>query len=238
VGDRARDDPPGNVWEADAGIQERIRRRYHALGLLLEPGERLHCRKVLHLACGCGFSAHCLAEIGLACSEGYLGVDPDPERIETARARLPDLLFCAADPEGHLPAGDFDLAVADGVLEHLKHPKRFIRRLRRGMATPAWLLVAVPYRQPAEAPEVGAGRHLMFGVDEQRLGNLLEPEFEVTATRVWCDREPGDADHACGAPALMAKARISGPEFLLLSRPEEMAEALARPRMVPRPAGG
>lgn len=236
MGCTAWHDSPGSLWDADAYIQDRLRCRYGVLGLMLEIGERALCRRVLHIACGCGFATRCLSEIGLFPTDGYLGIDADADRIETARAHLPGVAFRVADPEGALPEGPFDLAIADSVLEHLSDPKGFLQNLRRRLAFMGWLLISVPYREPANSPQVANGFHSMFEVDEQRLGNLLEPEFKIAGTRLWQDEQMSDS--AGTGRTLMAKARASGPEFLLLSRNEELAEAVRAPRMAPRPAGG
>ena len=236
MGCTAWHDSPGSLWEADEYIQDRLRCRYGALGLMLETGERALCRRVLHIACGCGFATRCLSEIGLAPDDGYLGIDAEADRIQTARAQLPGMAFGVADPEGALPEGPFDLAIADSLIEHLSDPKGFIQDLRRRLAFMAWLLISVPYREPASSPHVANGLHAMFGVDEQRLGNLLEPEFKIAGTRLWRDEQMSDS--AGTDRMLMAKARASGPEVLLLSRSEELAEAVRAPRMAPRPAGG
>ncbi|KPJ64512.1 hypothetical protein AMK68_01470 [candidate division KD3-62 bacterium DG_56] len=236
MGCTAWHDSPSSLWEADAYIQDRLQRRYGALGLMLEAGERALCRRVLHVACGCGFATRCLSEMGLVPPDGYVGIDADADRIQTARTHLAAMAFRVADPEGALPEGPFDLAIADAVLEHLSDPKAFVQNLRRRLAFMAWVLISVPYREAPDSPQVANGFHSMYGVDEQRLGNLLEPEFRIAETQLWRDEQMSDSDST--RRTLMAKARASGPEFLLLSRSEELSEAVRAPRMAPRPAGG
>ena len=73
------------------------------------------------------------------------GLEPTPEIVDIARARIPDVRLLTADifsPE--LAVGSFDAISFWHVLEHLHGPRRVINRVVELLRPGGWLFVSVP----------------------------------------------------------------------------------------------
>jgi SAM-dependent methyltransferase len=109
-----------------------LRRYRHARDWL-----RRHLRgraaKILDIACGCGYGAKMLCELGTV-----VGVDIDPEAIAYARERYSHervsyLVGNADDPAFLESLGTFDAVVTSATVEHVANAARFLRWIGRAL---------------------------------------------------------------------------------------------------------
>ncbi|MGH8030347.1 MAG: glycosyltransferase [Arenimonas sp.] len=131
-------------------------------------------RRVLDAACGEGYGSALLAEVAAEVT----GVDIDGHCVDHAAERYAgrvNLRFEQGDITGLPRAGQFDLIVCFGVLEHLADPERLIAGLDRLLAPNGVLLVSTPDRnREDEAGETGRTEHELTGPE---LEALLQPRF-------------------------------------------------------------
>lgn len=107
----------------------------------------------------------------LGCTTGWLsqellalgrvtGVDPDAERIATARASYPAVTFEVADVVAWSPPRAFDFTVSSEVLEHLTDKRAYVAALKRITKPGGWMLVTTPNRKLKpywDAADMGEG---------------------------------------------------------------------------------
>jgi SAM-dependent methyltransferase len=107
----------------------------------------VHARRVLDVACGTGYGSAILAACGAVQVTAMDRQRPSPPQIMRmdlagdVRFLECDLDATALDP---LPGGTYDVAVCFETLEHLQHPRRFLRRLAHQARQ---LLVSVPWNE-------------------------------------------------------------------------------------------
>jgi len=127
------------VWEAvPAGAApERFEQRRRLLLAALTPGER-----VLDLGCGEGAFAAALHEAGCQA----VGVDVAGEALRRAGAAHPGPEYRLWPPLAPLPAGDgeFDLAWAGEVIEHVVDPLAVLGEVHRVLRPAGRLLLTTP----------------------------------------------------------------------------------------------
>jgi SAM-dependent methyltransferase len=75
-----------------------------------------------------------------------VGVEVAEAALERARARHPQLRFVRVDPDGELPFedGEFQLAWASEVIEHVSDTARWLSEVRRVLAPGGVVLVTTP----------------------------------------------------------------------------------------------
>jgi SAM-dependent methyltransferase len=99
-----------------------------------------HPRRVLEVGCGAGTFRQHLAE-----PNEYWGIEPDQGAAEAARSRLDRVLHGSFEEvESTLPAGHFDLVIANDVIEHMADPDRFLARIKTALAPGGVLVGSVP----------------------------------------------------------------------------------------------
>jgi 2-polyprenyl-3-methyl-5-hydroxy-6-metoxy-1,4-benzoquinol methylase len=139
--------PTGNTYDKYGSSNPVVRRLmagFHSdLGELME---RAHPRTLLDVGCGEGVLTAEWAE--RFCSGQVLGIDLEDPKLEAEwdKRRRPNLDFRPEEATS-LPFedGEFDLAAAIEVLEHVPQPEKTLAEMARVANT--WLLVSVP-REP------------------------------------------------------------------------------------------
>ena len=81
---------------------------------------------VLDAACGCGYGARILDEMGYTVT----GADIEPEAIAWAKEYFGGPDFAVCDIEKMLPVGEYDSVVSFETLEHLQHPDAALTNFR------------------------------------------------------------------------------------------------------------
>lgn len=131
-------------------------------------------KRVLDLACGCGYGCACLAETARAVT----GVDIAPEAVEYARARYgaANVAFEVAPvTEVPLPDASFDLITAFEVIEHVEDWRRMLAEARRLLAPGGQFVVSTPNRdyyaesRKAAGPNPFHAREFSFGEFQEAL---------------------------------------------------------------------
>ena len=159
------DVPTGNTYDKYGSSNPVVRRlmaRFHAD--LDDLWRRAQPRSLLDVGCGEGVLTEALAErLGEARAVGIDLEDPKL-RAEWERRHRPNLEFRAGEA-GSLPfaAGEFDLAAAIEVLEHVPEPQTMLAEMAR--VASRWLLASVP-REP-----LWRGLNLARGAYLSELGN-------------------------------------------------------------------
>ena len=139
--------PTGNTFDKYGSTNPVVRRLMAGFhGALDELWERARPRSVLDVGCGEGVLTVEWAE---RLGDGRIvGIDLEDEKLraEWARRRRPNLEF-RAEEATHLPfaPGEFDMASAIEVLEHVPDPEATLAEMAR--VAERWLLVSVP-REP------------------------------------------------------------------------------------------
>ena len=97
--------------------------------------------RVLDVGCGTGSVSRLVAER----SKGdFLGIEPNPERAETARQRGLKVLNGYLTPEVFQEHGKFDVVMFADVLEHLPDPAAIIRIAKAGLNPGGCIIASVP----------------------------------------------------------------------------------------------
>jgi 2-polyprenyl-3-methyl-5-hydroxy-6-metoxy-1,4-benzoquinol methylase len=120
----------------------------HNHGVLIPPlrrilGEGLG-RRLIDLGCGNGSLTAVLAARGFATT----GLDLAVSGIRNAQAAYPDTRFLEHDITEPLPSalhGEFDVALAAEVIEHLYLPRRLFQRATEALGPGGVLVVTTPY---------------------------------------------------------------------------------------------
>lgn len=148
------------------------RLRLAAVRDLVEPraGDR-----VLDLGCAAGAISHYLSTFGCE----TVGVDAEPEAIETARALFPSLAFELADVR-RLPFEDasFDKAVAADLVEHLDDEtlEAMLAETRRVLRPAGTLSLYTP--NPEHAIELLKARDILLARNPTHIGLRTAVELE------------------------------------------------------------
>jgi SAM-dependent methyltransferase len=101
-------------------------------------------RSVLDMACGNGYGAFTLMNLG---ARSVAGVDLDPEAVAYAQAHYArsGLSFhCKNCFEFPLTAGGYETVVSFETIEHLDKPDQFIRKLRELISPTGRLILSAP----------------------------------------------------------------------------------------------
>jgi SAM-dependent methyltransferase len=139
--------PTGNTYDkygSSNPVVKRLMAGFHAS--LDELMERAHPASVLDVGCGEGVLTARWAET--ACEGRVLGIDLDDPKLaaEWVKHRRPNLEFRAEEATSlRFADGEFDLAAAIEVLEHVPEPEQTLVEMSR--VARRWLLVSVP-REP------------------------------------------------------------------------------------------
>lgn len=158
--------PTGNTFDKYGSRNPVVRRLMTGFESTLEELFRQAApRSVLDVGCGEGVLTERWAQaLG---DSPVLGVDLEDPKLAAhwAQRRRENLSFRAADVAGGLPfgAGEFDLAAAIEVLEHVPEPERVVAEMARVAAR--HLLVSVP-REP-----LWRGLNMARGAYLRELGN-------------------------------------------------------------------
>ncbi len=137
---------------------------------------------VLDVGCGEGFVAKSLmaARPGL----DYMGIDPDPQAIELARAMCPQARFDQASVED-LPLDEskqFDLVLCIEVLEHLPDPEEALRKL--ASSSRKYVLLSVPWEPWFILGNLLRGKHLKtWGNHPEHINHWSRRKFVGFAAR-------------------------------------------------------
>ena len=131
--------------------------RYHFACQLVRSGDR-----VLDLACGVGFGAEMLNDVG----GRVVGVDRDSESVACARLLVPQVMFRRADFFDDVTPAPHDLVVSFETVEHIYAPLDAALSHLAAL-TRRTLVGSVPYR---EFP--GNPFHCHFEIDERDFGQL------------------------------------------------------------------
>lgn len=108
--------------------------------------------KILDLGCGSGAWLAFLQERGF---EVY-GLDPSPAAVDAAQKRGLARVTLGFLDEGRLPEKTFDMITAIHCLEHVEHPRKFLREASRLLKPGGWLGVSIPNVASAEAERAQA----------------------------------------------------------------------------------
>lgn len=97
---------------------------------------------ILDVGCGDGYLLHCLSHL----NSSKTGVDMNSARLKRAQERVPDVTFIKGDVY-KLPFKDktFDVVICSEVLEHLEHPEKALKELKR--VAKQKIIVTVPNDQ-------------------------------------------------------------------------------------------
>ncbi|GAC1437888.1 MAG: class I SAM-dependent methyltransferase [Solirubrobacteraceae bacterium] len=123
---------PGSFWfrARNRLLVWVLRRHFPRAGSLLEVG------------CGAGFALQGVREAFPAMH--LVGGDPYPPALRVARQRLPGVELLQLDG-GNLPfEGEFDVALALDVLEHLADERPMLEQLRRAVRPGGGVIITVP----------------------------------------------------------------------------------------------
>lgn len=138
-------------------------------------------QRLLDVGCAYGYGTRAFAERVPECH----GIDPNPELIEVARARYPQLHFdCARIEESDLPAESFDVVVANEVLEHVDEELRALDEMHRLLRRGGTLILTVPHAGLLEPLDPDNLRLALKGRLPALYRGLLE----------WGGRAPDDPD--------------------------------------------
>ncbi|TXH92323.1 MAG: class I SAM-dependent methyltransferase [Pseudomonas sp.] len=104
----------------------------------------LHGKRVLDMACGCGYGTALLAERHP--HKQVTGVDIDPAAIAYAERHyhLPNLRYICADAEQFSAENGFDSIVSLETIEHLPSPARLVANYARLLAAGGRVIASVP----------------------------------------------------------------------------------------------
>lgn len=131
--------------------------------------------EILDAGCGGGATLQSLGRYGRA-----RGMELSEEAVRYARERGRDVEQGSID---RLPfaAGEFDLALALDVVEHVQDDLRALKELGRVLRLGGWLLVTVPALEMLwSAHDVANGHYRRYTLDELQ-GRMREAGFEVVA---------------------------------------------------------
>jgi len=149
--------------------------------------------RVLDIGCGDGVFTAILAAAGTR----PVGADVAENALTRARRRHPPLQFVRVEPHGPFPFadGDFDVAWASEVIEHVADTARWLSEVRRVLRPSGRLLVTTPFHGRArnvvtavrgfEDHHEPMGDHLRFYTARslrRTLEQLSFGEVEVAAT--------------------------------------------------------
>jgi 2-polyprenyl-3-methyl-5-hydroxy-6-metoxy-1,4-benzoquinol methylase len=105
-------------------------------------------REISILDIGCGTGRQVTFPLG---AEGYsvIGLDTDQASLEVAQKEnvFNNVRFVCGDSQHiarYLPERHFSVVILSDILEHLSDPKKFLRDLRKLLASQAILLVSIP----------------------------------------------------------------------------------------------
>ena len=139
-----------------------------------DPGAGAATGPVLDLGCGDGLFSHLLARKGLE----VIGIDPEPEAIEQARALVARQRYPGPAPP--FDDGAMRLVVMFDVIEHLLNPAASLRAVARVLDRQGRLVVSTP------AQQLGAWSDPVYHVCEytmdELVGQLQAAGFEVANT--------------------------------------------------------
>jgi len=157
--------PTGNTFDKYGSTNPAVRRLMAGFHSALEElWAKAEPRSLLDVGCGEGVLTEAWAEsLGDARVMG-IDLDDDKLRAEWATRQRPNLEF-RAEEATHLPFadGEFDLATAIEVLEHVPDPEATVAEMAR--VADRWLLVSVP-REP-----LWRGLNVARGAYWRELGN-------------------------------------------------------------------
>jgi 2-polyprenyl-3-methyl-5-hydroxy-6-metoxy-1,4-benzoquinol methylase len=101
-------------------------------------------KSVLDLACGNGYGAYTLANLGAG---NVMAVDLDADAIEYAKAHYSGhnvRYFCEDCFEVRPQSGGVDVITSFETIEHLDEPKRFVHHMRELIAPEGCLIISAP----------------------------------------------------------------------------------------------
>lgn len=99
-------------------------------------------RRVLDVGCGAGRLGRSLKKRQ---EVEVVGIEVDSQAAEQARNDLDQVIIGNAEHEDvNLPAGGFDCVICADVLEHMREPRRFLRKARRWLRDGGRLIASVP----------------------------------------------------------------------------------------------
>lgn len=149
-------------------------------------------KRVLDVACGCGFGTHILSSVAL---EAY-GVDSSPECLEYA-----DVVY--ATPRTHFLLGDaerledlpvpgthlcVDTVASFETVEHLKNPEAFLRGVYHLLVPGGYLVISAPHGSTSKYHVPREGQpHGNYTRDE--LWELVASVFPGEHMEYWCQDE-------------------------------------------------
>ena len=142
---------------------------------------------ILEVGCGPGDLA---AALGVP-QANYLGIDIDPNEVEKARLRHPELSFAAASVY-NLPvaAASVDLVIACEVLEHLDDPTGALAEIER--VAKEWILISVPWEPVWRILNLARGKYWMSigntpghvqHFSQSGIRRLVQEAFEIAKVR-------------------------------------------------------
>lgn len=101
-------------------------------------------KRVLDMACGCGYGTALLAEQNP--DKQVTGVDIDPDAIAYAQQhyQLPNLSYICANAETFSSAQPFDAIVSLETIEHLPSPARLVANYSKLLAAGGQVIASVP----------------------------------------------------------------------------------------------
>jgi len=115
----------------ESGANKKVEFRHDLAYELIESGSN-----VLDIGCGTGVFAKKLMEKGCK----VIGCEIDRKSVKEARRNGVRVLLCDAEKDS-LPKGRFDYITCLDVMEHLKQPEEFLKKLR---GKSRYLILSVP----------------------------------------------------------------------------------------------
>jgi 2-polyprenyl-3-methyl-5-hydroxy-6-metoxy-1,4-benzoquinol methylase len=137
-------------------------------------------KRVLDIACGTGYGSQILR---LAGASTVVGVDACPDTVQYAEQRYQTdgVKFICADAEQFEWSEQFDVVVSFETIEHLRHPNKFLERIRRLLVVEGDFLLSVPLGETRHFDPY----HLHAFTQEEIFALLEEAGFSVDLYR--CD---------------------------------------------------
>ena len=125
--------------------------------------------KVLDVGCGVGKLAEYIGP------ENYVGIDKDPESVNTAKEQHPNHKFYLSDRPDTIE-DKFDTVVALAVIEHVDNPIEFMIHLKSLLATKGLIVITTPHPRSDFIHHFGSSIGLFSRLAHEEHKELLDKD--------------------------------------------------------------